>query len=294
MGEQKVVVTVSVTGSIGDRSENPALPVTPKEIAESALEAHNAGASVVHVHVRDVQTGKPSMEYALYEEVVKRIRDRSDMIINLTTGPGARFIPDEGDPVGAAPGSNFCPPMRRVEHVLRLRPELCSLDVGSMNFGPFVFVNALPHIEKMAEEIRDAGVRPELEVFDIGHIEIANHLIQTGRVKAPPIFQLCMGIRWGIPATSENMVAMKNALPSGAIWAGFGAGPTTFNMVAQSVLLGGNVRIGFEDTFYVEKGKKAQSNRELVEKAVAIVRLLGKAPASVPEAKAMLGIAQKR
>jgi uncharacterized protein (DUF849 family) len=184
--------------------------------------------------------------------------------------------------------------MRRVEHVLRLRPELCSLDVGSMNFGPFVFVNALSHIERMAEEIRDAGVKPELEVFDIGHIEIANHLIQTGRVKRPAIFQLCMGIRWGIPATSENMVAMKSALPAEAIWAGFGAGPTTFNMVAQSVLLGGNVRIGFEDTFYVEKGKKAKSNRELVEKTVAIVRLLGKEPASVSETRSILGFPEKR
>lgn len=294
MGEKKVVVTVSVTGSIGDRSENPALPVTPKEIAESALEAWKAGASVVHVHVRDTETGKPSMDFRLYEEVFKRIRDQSDMIINLTTGPGARFIPGDSDPVGVGPGSNLCSPTKRVEHVLRLRPELCSLDVGSMNFGPFVFVNAQPHIEWMAEQIRDAGVKPELEVFDIGHIEIANHLIRTGRVIGPPIFQLCMGIRWGIPATPENMVAMKQALPPDAVWAGFGGGPTTFRMVAQSVLLGGNVRIGFEDTFYLEKGRKAKSNRELVEKAVAIVGLLGKEPASVKETKTLLGLSQKQ
>ena len=288
MASNKRVVTVSVTGSIGDRTGNPAIPVTPEEIAESALEAYDAGASVAHIHVRDVETGKPSMEFKLYEEVVQRIRDRSNMIINLTTGPGARFIPDDRDPMGLAPESTLCIPEKRIEHVLRLKPEICSLDVGSMNFGPYVFVNYLSHVEWMSEQIRDAGVKPELEVFDLGHVEIARHLLDTGRVDRPPLFQLCMGIHWGIPATSQNMIIMKNALPDDAIWAGFGIGAGSFDMVAQSVLLGGNVRIGFEDTLYVERGKLASGNRQLVEKAVAVMRDLGREPASADEARGLL------
>jgi uncharacterized protein (DUF849 family) len=284
---EKVVVTVSITGSFGDRSV-PGLPVTPKEIAESALEAHEAGAAVAHIHVRDVETGKPSMELKLYEEVVQRIRDHSDMILNLSTGAGARFIPTDKDPIGMAPGSTLCTPQKRIEHVIRLKPEVCSLDAGSMNFGPHVFINYLPHVEWMAEHIERAGVKPELEVFDLGHVEIANHLLKTGRVRRPPLFQLCMGVNWGIPATSHHMVMMKQALPPDAIWAGFGIGETAFQMLAQSVLLGGNVRIGMEDTWYLEKGRRANGNEELVEKAVAILRILGKEPATSEEARDLL------
>jgi uncharacterized protein (DUF849 family) len=284
---EKVIVTVSITGSFGDRSV-PGLPITPKEIAESALEAHEAGAAIAHIHVRDVETGKPSMEFKLYDEVVQRIRDRSDMILNLSTGAGARFIPTDKDPIGLAPGSTLCTPQKRIEHVMRLKPEVCSLDVGSMNFGPHVFVNYLPHVEWMAEHVEAGGVKPELEVFDLGHVEIANYLLRTGRVRRPPLFQLCMGVNWGIPATSHHMVMMKQALPLDAIWAGFGIGETAFQMLAQSVLLGGNVRIGMEDTWHLEKGKQAKGNKELVEKAVVILRVLGKEPATSEEARDLL------
>lgn len=287
MSSNKVVVTVAVTGSFGDRS-TPSLPITPKEIADSALEAFEAGASVAHIHVRDIETGIPSMDFELYREVTQRIRDRSDMILNLTTGAGGRFIPDDKDPTGVAPGSTLSPPKKRIEHVLRLRPEICSLDMGSLNFGPHVFVNVLSHVEWMAEQIRDAGVKPEMEVFDLGHIDISRHLLETQKIKHPPLFQLCMGIRWGIPATPQNMVIMSQALPADAIWAGFGIGPTAFPMVGQSVLLGGNVRIGMEDNLYLEKGRPAASNKELVEKGVAIIRALGKEPASVEEARSLL------
>ncbi len=288
MDSEKVVLTVSVTGSIGDRSSNPALPVTPKEIAESAVEAAAAGAAVAHIHVRDAQTGKPSMELQLYEETVRRIRDHSDILLNLTTGAGARFIPAEDDPSHPGPGTTLSPPERRIAHVLALKPEICSLDVGSMDFGPHLFVNFLPHVEWMAEQISAAGVKPELEVFDMGHIEKAKHLIRTGRIKSPPLFQLCTGIRWGIPATPESMIAMKGLLPDDALWTGFGIGATAFSMVAVAAVLGGNVRIGFEDSLYLEKGKLAASNRQLVEKAVAILRLLGKEPASPDEARRLL------
>jgi len=289
MKTEKVIVTVPVTGSFGDRN-TPHLPITPKEIAESALDAYAAGASVAHIHVRDVKTGAPSMSFELYEEVVERIRDRSDMIINLSTGAGARFLPDDNDPMGIGPGSTLCLPQKRVEHVLRLKPEVCSLDVGSLNFGPHVFVNTVAHVEKMTELIRGTNAKPELEVFDMGHIEIAKHLIKSGAVADPPLFQLCMAVRWGIPATAKNMILMKDALPSDAVWSAFGVGPHSFPTAAQSVLLGGHVRVGMEDNLYLEKGRRATSNRELVNKAVNIILALDSRPASPEEAREILNL----
>jgi uncharacterized protein (DUF849 family) len=288
MHENKTIITLAVTGSIGDRSKHPALPVTPKEIAKSALEACEAGASVVHIHVRDPETAEPSMSFGLYEEAVQRIREASDMLINLTTGAGARIVPDDADPMGLAPGTTWSTPEKRTEHVVRLRPELCSLDVGSMNFGLRVFANALPHIEDMAARVKAAGVRPELEVFDMGHLEIARHLIDHGLVKGCPIFQLCLGIQWGMTATPKHMLQMREALPPDAIWGGFGVGPASFPMVAQSALLGGNVRVGFEDNFYLRPGVPAKSNAQLVEKTVAILKALDKSPASPAQAREML------
>jgi len=288
MSANKIVITVAVTGSIGDKSKHPALPVSPQEIAESAIEACKAGASVVHVHVRDPDTAEPAMGFALYREVFERIRDASDMVINLTTGAGARVIPDESDPVGFETGTSWRSPQKRTEHIVKLKPELCSLDVGSMNFGPRVFANAVPHIEDMAARIQAAGVKAELEVFDMGHIEIAKHLIKKGLVNPPPIFQLCLGIAWGIPANSKTMLQMKEALPDNALWAGFGVGPTSFPMVAQSALLGGNVRVGFEDNFYLGRGIPAKSNAQLVEKTVRILQSLDKEPASPQEARQIL------
>jgi uncharacterized protein (DUF849 family) len=276
-----------VTGSFGDAT-NPVIPITPKQIAESALEAYDIGAAATHIHVREVKTGAPSMEFHLYEETVQRIRDHSNMIINLSTGPGARFIPDDREPMGLGPGLTLCIPEKRIEHVLRLKPEICSLDVGSLNFGSHVFVNTLSHVEWMAEQMGAIGVKPELEVFDLGHIEIAEHLLKTGRVKRPPLFQLCMGIRWGIPATSANIMAMVERLPADSIWTGFGIAASAFPMLAQSILLGGNVRIGLEDTLYVSKGKRASSNKELVQRAVEIIKTLDKELATPDEARVLL------
>ena len=290
MKDNKVVMTVAITGSIGDKSRHPDLPVTPKEIANSALEAYSAGASVSHIHVRNPETGEPSMAFELYQEVFQRIRDGSDMVINLTSGAGARIIPDGSNPVGLADGTTWSSPERRTEHIVKLKPELCSLDIGSMNFGPRVFANAVPHVEEMARRIQEAGVKPELEVFDMGHIAIGHHLLEKGLVERPPIFQLCLGIQWGIPANTKNMLLMKEALPADAIWAGFAIGPPNFPMVAQSALLGGNVRVGFEDNFYLSHGIRAKSNAELVEKAVSILRTLDKEPASAQEARKMLGL----
>jgi len=288
MDSNRVVLTVCVTGGISDRSTNPAIPVTPKEIAESAVEACEAGASVAHIHVRDVETQKQSMDIKLYNEVVHRIRDHSDIILNLTTGPGSRFIPDKSNPSYPGPGTTLCSPQARIEHVLTLRPEICTLDMGSMDFGPNVIVNYLPHLEWMAKQVTDAGVKPELEVFDMGHIEKAKHLIRTCEIESPPLFQLCTGINWGVPATPESMIAMKSLLPYDAIWAGFGIGSNCFRMAALVAILGGNVRIGFEDTLYIEKGKLASSNKQLVEKVVDLLHLLGKEPVRPDEARKLL------
>ena len=285
--ENKIVLTVSVTGTFGDVN-TPYLPINPKDIAQSAIEAGEAGASVAHIHVRNLETGEPAMDFELYKEVFDRIRDNSDMLINLTTGAGARVVPDNNDPVGLGKGSTLSLPEKRVEHVVKLKPELCSLDVGSIDFGPRVFVNYGPHVDIMAEMIRDAGVVPELEVFTLGHIEIAKQLIETGRVKSPPLIQLCMGIPWGIPATALNMVAMIQALPPDAIWTGFSISSSCYPMLAQAAILGGNVRVGMEDNLYLERGVRAKNNRQLVEKAVEILRLLGKTPATPDEARSML------
>ncbi|RJR42061.1 MAG: 3-keto-5-aminohexanoate cleavage protein [Desulfobacteraceae bacterium] len=288
MENEKVVITVAVTGGIGDKSRHPQLPVSPKEIADSAMEAYAAGAAVAHIHVRNPETAEPSMSLEYYREVVERIREKVDMIINLTTGAGARIVPDDSEVVRLDVGTTWRSPEKRVEHAVKLRPELCSLDVGSMNFGPRVFANILPHVEKMALLIREAGVKPELEVFDMGHMEIAKHLIRKGLVQPPAIFQLCLGIDWGIAASPKSMMIMKDALPQDALWCGFGVGPTSFPMAAQAVLLGGNIRVGFEDNFYISPGKEAKTNSELVEKAVRILHALDRKPATSDEARRIL------
>lgn len=285
--KNKVIITCAVTGSIPTREKHPKLPVNPAEIAKSALEAHRAGAAICHIHVRDPETGLPSMKYELYEEVFHRIREGCDMLINLTTGAGGRISVDKH---GQCDVSRFRTPEERVAHVVKLKPELCSLDVGTLNFGDFIFANPLANVEVMAGEIQKAGVKPELEVFDMGHISIAKHLIAKGLVDPPPLFQLCMGISWGIPATVRNFVAMHENLPEGAVFAGFGIGATEYPMVTQCVLLGGHLRVGMEDNLYISKGVLADSNAELVEKAAEIARLLGKEIASVEETRQILGL----
>ncbi|MCF8033736.1 MAG: 3-keto-5-aminohexanoate cleavage protein [Desulfarculaceae bacterium] len=287
MPEEKIVVTVCVTGAFGDAG-TPHIPITPEQIAQSAIEAGQAGASVAHIHVRNPEDGVACMDFELYQEVVERIRAGSDLIINLTTGAGARIIPTDTEPVELGQGSTLSTPQRRAEHVLKLKPELCSLDVGTMDFGPHIFAAYGPHIEAMAEMIRDAGIVPEVEVFTLGHIEIAKRLIKMGLIKNPPLIQLCMGIPWGIPANTTNLLAMIQALPADALWTAFAISKDSFPLVAQSAILGGNVRVGMEDNLYLEKGVRATSNAQLVEKAVNLVRILGKEPATPDEARELL------
>jgi uncharacterized protein (DUF849 family) len=293
--QRKVMISCAVTGSADTPGRNPAVPVTPEQIARSAIDAAKAGAAIVHIHVRNPETTRPSMNPAHYREVVERIRaSGSDVLINLTTGPGARFAPGNEDPLKAGPGTTMKSAAERVAHIVELKPDICSLDMGSMNMGQFVFVNTPGYLETMAVTIRDAGVMPELEVFETGHLLLAKRLIETGHIKPPGMFQICLGISWAQPATTEAMTYMRNLLPPNSPWFAFGISLHQFPMVAQAVLLGGHPRVGLEDNIYLEKGKLAPSNAALVEKAASIIEILGDIVATPNDARQMLGLAPAR
>jgi uncharacterized protein (DUF849 family) len=231
------------------------------------------------------------MELELYREVSNLIRDADvDVILNLTTGPGARFSPSSADPGKASANSQMCSPEKRVEHILELKPDICSLDVATMNRKSHVFLNSPEHLNVMANYIRKANVKPEIEVFDTGHILNAKKMIDDGLIAEPPFFQFCLGVDYGAPATVETMLLMKSMLPKGAIWSAFGISRFQFPIVAASVLLGGNVRVGLEDNLYLERGVLAPSNAALVEKAGQIIHHLGGSVATVAEAREMLNL----
>lgn len=286
-----VVITCAVTGGADTPKLNPAVPVRPREIAREALEAAGAGAAVVHIHVRDPESGAPSMKYELYAEVVERIREKNgEVLINLTTGAGARFDPGEPDPSVPAATTNFHSPEARVAHVEKLRPDICSLDIGTMNFGTTVFVNTGAHVERMAARIRAAGVKPELEVFDLGHLRQAAHLLAQGHFEHPPLLQLCIGIPWGAPATIDVMQTMVRHLPAGAAWSAFGISQHQRDMAAAAIMLGGNIRVGLEDNLYLQRGVLAPGNAALVEQAVAIVNALGHRVAAPARAREIFAL----
>ncbi len=287
---RSVIITCAVTGSGDTVAKSDKVPVTPERIAGAAVDAGKAGAAICHIHVRDPETGAPSMRKDLYAEVVGRIRESgSDIAINLTTGPGAGFTPSPDDPaVNANPGA-FRKPEERTAHVEELLPEVCSLDVATMNFGERAFVNVPRHLEVMARRIRAAGVKPELEVFDAGHLRLARKMVDDGLIDAPPMFQLCLGIPWGAPATPETVAYMRSMLPADAVWSGFGISRRQMPTVAEVVNQGGHVRVGLEDNLYLERGVLA-TNAQLVEKAAGIVAMLGCNVASTGEAREMLGL----
>ena len=288
---RKVMISCAVTGSADTPGRNPAVPVTPQQIANSCLDAAKAGASIVHIHVRDIKTTKPSMDKALYRETVERIREKNtDVLINLTTGPGARFVHDDNDPSKAGGDSVLRGPAERVQHVVELKPDICSLDMGSLNMGDRVFVNTPKHLQAMALAIKDAGVMPELEVFETGHLLLAKKFLENGHVKGPGMFQICLGISWGQPATPEAMSYMRSLLPANSPWFAFGISLHQFPMVAQAVLLGGHPRVGMEDNIYLEKGVLAPSNAALVEKAGKIIEILGEQVATPADARQLLGL----
>ena len=285
-----VIITCAITGGGDTVSRSDKVPVTPEQIATAAIDAGKAGAAICHIHVRDPETGAPSMRQDLYAEVADRIRDSdSTIVINLTTGPGAGFTPSADDPSRTAVPGSFRTPGERVRHVEELLPEVCSLDVATMNFGERAFVNVPEHLQEMARRIRAAGVKPELEVFDAGHLRLARRMVDDGLIDSPPMFQLCMGIPWGAPAAAETVTYLRSMLPDGALWAGFGISRLQMPMVAEVVNQGGHVRVGLEDNLYLERGVLA-TNAELVEKAAGIISMLGCRVAKSDEARSMLGL----
>jgi uncharacterized protein (DUF849 family) len=288
---RKIVITCALTGSFDTPSKNPAVPVTPEQIADSALDAAKAGAAVVHIHVRDPRTAKPSMELDLYKEVVKRIREKNDeVVLNLTTGPGGRFIPDAAEPRKAAEGTTLTTPAARMRHIEALKPPICTLDVATMNFGEHAFVNVPAHLREMADRAKAAGSKPEIEVFDLGHIELAKRLIAEGHLAEPPLFQICLGIPYGAPATPESLLHMRDQLPKNAAWSAFAISRAEFPMAAVTVAAGGNVRVGLEDNLYLGKGQLAPSNAALVERAATIVELMDASVATPVEAREIFGL----
>lgn len=288
---RKVVVTCALTGSQDTAKKNPAVPVSPEQIAQSALDAAKAGAAVVHIHVRNPETGLASMEEAHYRETCDRIKDAgSDVIVNLTTGPGARFEPGDDDPRTPGPGTTLKRPDERVAHILKLKPPICTLDVATLNFGENVFMNTPKHLRAMADMIHGASVKPEIEVFDTGHITLAKRLIKEGHLKEPPLFQLCLGISYAAPASPESLLHMRDMLPQNAVWSAFGIAQHQFPMAAVTTVAGGHVRVGLEDNLYLERGVLAPSNAALVEKAARIIRELGCEPATAEEARGIFGV----
>lgn len=288
------ILTCAVTGTFPTREHNPNLPVTPEEIATACIGAAKAGAAVCHIHVREPATGRPSMKLEYYREVVQRIRGSGvDLIINLTTGPGGRYVPSDEDPERPGPGSLLKKPELRVEHVEELKPEICTLDLNTMWFGGGAVINSPRNVKIMAERMYAAGVKPELEVFDTGDIQLAHDLLADGTLRQPTLFQIVTGIKYGMVSTPEMMTHARNLLPKGCEWAAFGAGRHAFTMLAQAYILGGHCRIGMEDTVHLAKGSPAPSNAALVEKAVRILTELGSKIATVSEARQILGLAPK-
>lgn len=290
---RNVIISCAVTGSGNSVGKHPAIPVTPQEIATAAIEAASAGAAIAHIHVREPDTGKPSRRVALYREVVERIRESAaDVVINLTTGMGGDLFlgPDE-NPLELADHTDLVGQVERMRHVEELLPEICSLDCGSFNYdeGNYVYVSTPGMLRLGAQRLQALGVKPELEVFDLGHVSFARQLLDEGLLDAPPLFQVCLGIRWGAAADTRNFLAMVDQLPPGANWAGFGVGAMEMPMVAQAVLLGGNVRVGLEDNLYLDRGVFA-SNAQLVERARKIVELMGAKIQTPEQARQTLGL----
>jgi uncharacterized protein (DUF849 family) len=290
-------ITCAITGAGDTVSRSPHVPVTPDQIAASALEAALAGAAVVHIHVRDPSTGQGSRDVALYEAVVDQVRAADvDVVLNLTAGMGGDLVlggPESPLPLDGV-GTDLVGATERLAHVEKLRPEICTLDCGTMNFaagGDYVMANTPEMLRAMARRIHELGVRPELEVFDYGQLVMVKDLIDEGLIDDPVLVQLCMGIRYGAPDDPGSLLGLVALLPPGTVFSAFSIGRMQLPYVAMSVLAGGNVRVGLEDNLYAGPGEQA-TNRALVSRAVTIleamnVRVLG--PAEVRERLALRG-----
>ncbi|MEM1343830.1 MAG: 3-keto-5-aminohexanoate cleavage protein [Pseudomonadota bacterium] len=275
---REVFITCALTGSGGTQDKSRHVPRSPKEIAESAVAAAKAGAAVVHAHVRDPETGAPARDLALYREVTERVREAEvDMVLNLTAGMGGDLVfggPEAPLPLQA--GTDMISAAERLAHVAECRPEICTLDCGTMNFAEadYVMTNTPGMLRAMGAEITRLGVRAEIEAFDTGHLWLAKRLVEEGVIEAPVLVQLCMGVPWGAPDDLSTFLAMVGAVPEGWTWSAFSLGRNEMPYVAAAALAGGNVRVGLEDNLYLDKGVLAR-NEQLVERAVGILEGMG-------------------
>jgi uncharacterized protein (DUF849 family) len=288
----EVIITAALTGAGDTVGKSEHVPVTPEQIARSAVDAANAGAAVVHIHVRDVESGQGSRDVALYREVVRQVRESGvDVVINLTAGMGGDLFLDQEDPLKPVDGTDLVNGLDRLPHVEELLPEICTVDCGSLNFGEGsqLYVSTPDMMRAGTRRIQELGVKPELEIFDTGQLRFAKQLIAEGLIDSPPLFQLCMGIPYGAPADPALLQAMVNQLPEDANWASFAIGRGQLPWVAQSALLGGQVRVGLEDNLYLSRGVKA-TNAQLVERAVTIIESMGSTVAGPQRARAKLGL----
>ncbi|WP_050419467.1 3-keto-5-aminohexanoate cleavage protein [Bradyrhizobium tropiciagri] len=287
----KVIITCAVTGNLTTPEQTPHLPVTPAQIAEACLGAADAGAAIVHIHVRDPLTGRPSMLLDHYVDVVQRIRTRNpELILNITTGPGGRFVPSQDDPRVAAEGTTLMVPEKRVEHITALRPDICTLDLNTMNSGREVVINTPGNVRRMAKVIAEAGVKPEIELFDSGDIALMRDLLTDGTLQGPLLCSFVMGVRYGFQPSPETVLYARDLLPHDTEFTAIGIGKAAFTTVAQSYLAGGHVRVGLEDSVYLSRGQLATSNAEMVAKARRIVEDLGGSIATVEDARRIVGL----
>ena len=296
---QDVIVTCAVTGDDTKVTKSPHCPVTPEQIANSAVDAARAGAAIVHIHVRDPDTGAFSMETRHYREVVKRIRESGvDVIVNLTCGMGGYIcVGEHGLQDTPAPGTDFVSQERRMQHVIDLcheglyRPDIATLDCGSLNFGDGnrAYISTPDYLRRGAAILRDLGVKAELEVFDTGNLWFVRKMVSEGLIPAPALIQLCAGIPYGVPADVGHLLAMVNTLPPDSVWTSFAISRMQMPWVAQSVLLGGNVRVGLEDNLYLSRGVYA-SNAQLVERARTIIEAMGARVMTPAAARERLGL----
>lgn len=289
---QNVIITCAVTGAADTVSRSEHIPVTPEQIADSAIAAARAGAAIVHIHVRDPGTGQGSRDVALYREAVALVRAADvDVVLNLTAGMGGDLVIDQDAPFKPVDGTDLVNALDRLPHVEELLPDICTLDCGSLNFGEGsqIYVSTPDMLRAGARRIQELGVKPEMEIFDTGHLWFATQLVEEGLVDPPPMFQLCMDIPYGAPADPLTLQAMVNRLPAGAQWAAFALGRKQMPWVAQSILLGGHVRVGLEDNLYLSRGVKA-TNPQLVERAVNLVDNLGASVATPDDARRMLDL----
>jgi uncharacterized protein (DUF849 family) len=287
-----VIITCALTGAGDTVAKSEHVPVTPEQIAESGIAAARAGATVVHVHVREPSTGKGSREVSYYREAVERIRASGvDVIVNTTAGMGGDLVLDPHDPTTFVDGTDLVTGTERLKHVSEVMPDICTLDCGSLNFGEgsLVYVSTPEMLREGAKLIQELGVRCEMEIFDTGHLWFARQLAEEGLIDPPPLFQLCMGIPYGAPADPSLLVSMVQQLPEGSQWASFALGRMQMPWVAQSILLGGHVRVGLEDNLYLARGVKA-TNAQLVERARAIIEAIGCEVATPDDARELLNL----